>query len=456
MNHSKAYKMQKAIIQICLHREPFDPDKEEKEYKVKKYRGKPIDKLTDPEHIKKAKSDYERFKDKSGNIPISLRVYFNRNYRFYATNIYVNTATELKSILYGQRKSKKQSQINSKLTFYLNKANKIFENLTVFTFDAFENAFFESRDINTSVSYAFDKYIESLMLQDRIGTAESYGNAKNSLESYKKNLEFADITPDFLDKYESWMLENKRSISTVGIYLRSLRAIFNRQDIDSSLYPFGTDKGKYTIPTSRNIKKALTLEEIQKIYHYEPDPNTNEEMARDYWMFLFISNGMNVKDFCLLKWENIEGNMITYIREKTKRTSKEQRKIEVAIKPETQDVINKWGIRSLQKDAYIFPHLNKDMNAETQRDTHKQLTKVINDNMKRIAKKLEIDKDVTTYYARHSFATILKHSGAGIEMISELLGHSNTSVTQSYLKGFAKEEIQKQTDPLTVGLKRAN
>lgn len=454
MNHSKNYKMQKATIQICLHRQPFDPDKEEKEYKVKKYKGKPINELTDPEHIKKAKSDYERYKDKSGFIPISLRLYFNRKYRFYGTNIYVNTATELKAILYGQRKTKKQTEVNKKLTFYLNKANTIIEKLTVFTFDTFENAFFENRDVNTSISFAFDKYIESLRSQDRIGTAESYGNAKNSLESFKKNLEFADITPDFLNKYESWMLENERSISTVGIYLRSLRAIFNQQSIDVSLYPFG--RGKYIIPTSRNVKKALTLEEIQKIYHYEPEQNTNEEMARDYWIFLYLASGMNVKDFCLLKWKNVDDGMITYIREKTKRTNRVQEKIYVDIKTEMQDVINKWGIRSLQKDAFIFPHLNKDMNAEAQRNAHKLLTRLINENMKRIAKKVGIDKPITSYYARHSFATILNNLGVDIKIISKLMDHSSTNVTDGYVDDPKRDMVKRLTDALTVGLKKAN
>lgn len=388
-----------------------------------------------------------------GTYPVRLRITFNRRRKYYTTGIDL-TDEGFKRITKGERFSRDEREIIRKLDRYKSKALDVAEKLHVFTFDAFENAFFENRDINKSVSYAFDKYIESLRLQDRIGTAESYGNAKSSLESFKKNLEFAEVTPNFLRRYENWMLENNRSISTVGIYLRSLRAIFNKQDIDKTLYPFG--RGKYIIPTSKNIKKALTLEEIQKIYQYEPDPNTNEEMARDYWMFLFISNGMNVKDFCLLRWSNIEGDMITYVREKTKRTNQEQRHIEVALKPETKEIIKKYGVRPLKKDAFIFPHLNDKMNTEEQRDTYKQLTKVINDNMKRIAGKLGIDKPVTTYYARHSFATILKHSGAGIELISELLGHSDLKVTESYLKSFAKEEIQKKTDILTAGLKRAN
>ncbi|HLS10525.1 MAG TPA: site-specific integrase [Flavobacteriaceae bacterium] len=387
-----------------------------------------------------------------GTYPVRLRITFNRRRKYYTTGIDL-TDEGFKRITKGERFSRDEREIIRKLDKYKSKALDVAESLHVFTFEAFEDAFFENRNINKSVSYAFDKYIESLRLQDRIGTAESYGNAKSSLESFKKNLEFAEVTPNFLRRYENWMLENNRSISTVGIYLRSLRAIFNQQGIDKSLYPFG--RGKYIIPTSKNIKKALTLEEIQKIYHYTPEPNTYEEMARDYWMFLFISNGMNVKDFCLLRWNNIEGDMITYIREKTKRTNQEQRHIEVALKPETKEIINKWGIRSIQKDAFIFPHLNDKMNAEEQRDTYKQLTKVINDNMKRIARKLDIDKPVTTYYARHSFATILKHSGAGIELISELLGHSDLKVTESYLKSFAKEEIQQKTDVLTMGLKQA-
>ena len=68
--------------------------------------------------------------------------------------------------------------------------------------------------------------------------------------------------------------------------------------------------------------------------------------------------------------------------------------------------------------------------------------------MKRIAKKVGIDKEVTTYYARHSFATILQRSGANISMISDLLGHSNLSVTQNYLSGFESEQIEKTTDVL--------
>ena len=85
-----------------------------------------------------------------------------------------------------------------------------------------------------------------------------------------------------------------------------------------------------------------------------------------------------------------------------------------------------------------------------------QLTKTINKYIQRIAKKLDIPHHVTTYSARHSFATVLKRSGANIAMISDLLGHSDLKVTQNYLDSFENEQIQAQTDVLTVGFKKAN
>jgi integrase/recombinase XerD len=210
------------------------------------------------------------------------------------------------------------------------------------------------------------------------------------------------------------MLEGGHSITTVGMYLRALRAVYNQQNIDRSLYPFE----KYEIPTGKNIKKALTLNEISLIYNYKA--TGTEAMARDYWMFLYLCNGMNVKDFCSLKWENISGDILTYQREKTKRTRRDSKKIVVSLKPETWKIINKYGKRSIVPDSYIFPHYENGMTPERKQEVSQQLIKTINKYMKRIARNVGINKEVTTYYARHSFATILKQSGADISMIPKI------------------------------------
>lgn len=394
-----------------------------------------------------------------GLCNVKVRVYFNRKYMYYSTDIDLKPGkkdengkeiekSELEKILTAKRRATKQKEIYSKLNTYLKKAEDTIKKLdTAFTFEKFDEVYHEGRDVFNSALHAFDKYITDLKAEGRISTAINYRASINSLEDFKKNLKFTDITPSFLKKYERWMLDNGKSTTTVGIYLRSLRAIFNQQDIDRKLYPFG--HGKYEIPSGKNIKKALTIEEIARIYNYEA--TGSEAMARDYWMFLYLCNGMNVKDFCSLKWENIDGDTLTYQREKTKRTRKDAKKITVSLKPETWEIINKYGIRSVVPGSYIFPHYEKGITETRKQEVSQQLIKTINKYMKRVANNVGINKNVTTYFARHSFATILKRSGTDIAMISDLLGHSNLGVTESYLDSFESDQIKKQTErePLT-------
>ena len=171
-------------------------------------------------------------------------------------------------------------------------------------------------------------------------------------------------------------------------------------------------------------------------------------MARDYWIFLYLCNGMNVKDFCLLKYKNIDGDILIYHREKTKRSKSDQTPTVVSLKKQSKAIIKKWGQTAIDSEVYVFPHLQKGMTAVEIRLTVQQLIKTINKYMKRIATNLELNKPITTYYARHSFATVLKNSGASIEFISEALAHSSQKTTKSYLSGFENDAIHKTTDAL--------
>ena len=380
---------------------------------------------------------------------ISLRVTHQRKRKYYATDLQVKPAY-FEKIMNAKRRTEAENKFYNQILSYRKKAADIVEEFKIFTFAKFEELYFNNRGATDSVSFAFDKYIQELKAEDRIGTAVSYECAKASINRFKKNLNFADVTPALLKKYENWMVADGNSITTVGIYLRSLRTLFNRVTIDKSLYPFGKDNQKYSIPTGKNIKKALTVEEIARIYQYEAPAGTTKKMAKDYWVFLYLSNGMNVKDFCLLRWCDIKDNMLEYKRAKTQRSKKENKSISVALKPETWEIIRTWGQPSISKENYIFPHLQVGMSAVRQRAIVQQLTKTINKYIKEIAIEVGINKGVTTYFARHSFATVLKRSGAKIEMISELLGHSSVEVTNSYLDSFEKEQIQKVTDALTT------
>jgi integrase len=379
---------------------------------------------------------------------VSIRVTYQRKKKYFPTKLSL-TESDFRRIMNAKRRNEEDNNTYKEIRSYETKALRAVEALPVFTFNLFENLYLVNREASDTISFAFDKYITELKEEKRIGTAVSYETAKASIESFKAGLKFADITKPLLTKYENWMIDKGKSKTTVGIYLRSLRTIFNRASIDKSLYPFGEGKDKYFIPESRNIKKALTLEEIGQIFRYEPN-DTGEAMARDYWIFIYLCNGLNVKDLCLLKYKDVDGDILTYERAKTIRSRKVTEKIVVSLKPEAKQIITIWGVPSLSPEAYIFPHLHKGMSAERSRSVIQQVTKTVNKFMKRIAKELEIAKPVTTYYARHSFATVLKRSGASTEFISEALGHSDLKTTKAYLAGFEEEMIHETTNALTA------
>lgn len=390
--------------------------------------------------------------DSDGRVPLNLRIYFNKKYKYFSTGIRLKSIEEFQQIINGKRRSRRQKNIDVRLTHYKNKAQTIIDSLPVFTFDIFENRFYKNQNVTENVAANFDLYVEAATLS--ISTKKLYECAKVSIQKFAPDLTFAEVTVQFLYDYEDWMRNQGNSSSTIGIYLRNLRTIYNQQGIDNSVNPFGkVSQGKYQIPKGKNVKRALTIDEISKIYRYEAEPGSSREMARDYWMFMYLCNGMNPKDMCLLKWSNINNEILSYVREKTKTTSLEKdRKIRISLKPQAKTIIKKWGVPSNFEDDFIFPHFNKEMSEERQLQIRHQLTSVINHHMKKIAKEIGINKRVTTYYARHSFATILKRSGTDIGMISELLGHSSLDVTENYLDGFEDKQIEKETDALIAGL----
>jgi integrase/recombinase XerD len=393
-----------------------------------------------------------------GACPLSIRVSYQRVVRYYPTGQAMKPKAfdRIKA-----REDKGQVTLRSDLpetkiyriaSKQLETAKKIIDNKleSVFTFGLFEQLYFSNSDTTDSLSNSFDQYINELKEEGRIGTAVSYQCAQKSLETFKKGMKLADITDRKLKEYEAWMIKQGNSRTTVGFYLRSLRTIFNRSNLDRALYPFGKGKNKYSIPTGENKKKALTLTEIAQIFNYAAPANSSEEMARDYWVFLYLCNGMNIKDMCKLKRKDLNGDMLNYLRSKTERSKRSEEMISVSLKPQAKAIIQKWGQVTLNPESYVFPHLTKGLTPEREREIIQLLTQTINKHMKRIAVKLEINKPVTTYYARHSFATVLKRAGVSTEFISEMMGHSNVKVTQNYLDGFEKDMIHETTNVLTA------
>ena len=172
------------------------------------------------------------------------------------------------------------------------------------------------------------------------------------------------------------------------------------------------------------------------------------ERYRDLWFFMYLCNGINTADLVKFKYKNIIDGEICFIRQKTERTTKTRKEIQAIITPEMQQIKNKWGTPGRHTNDNIFPYISRNESAEKRKLMTKDLTKRINKRIKIIGAALGVE-GISTNTARHSFATVLKRSGANIAYISESLGHNVLKTTKSYLASFEKEERQKNASFLT-------
>ena len=396
----------------------------------------------------------KRRSKKNGLYPIKLRVTFGREQKYYPTKIDLLSEDfarlnnpDLKDKSLTTQRKKELKDIKLQMDAIHVRASQIIQNLPEFSFFLFEKSMFSKTVKVKDVYTLYSTVITSMNQNGNLGTASNYKCSRNSLMMFKPKLEFKEVTVDFLKSYEKWLLEKGKSISTVGIYLRPLRAVLNIAIEDGfyskEYYPFG--KRRYQIPASKNTKKALTKEEVGKIYYFDSPLGSWWQKAKDVWLFSYFANGINMKDIAMLKYENIDGEFIRFVRAKTLNSNRtNQKQISIFLTDELIEIINR--LKTNNTAGYLFPVLNDGQNPNRQRSLITQFTKMVNTYIGKIAKEVNIEKHVTTYTARHSFATILKRGGLSIEMISESLGHQSLKTTLCYIDSFdndTKKEIGK-------------
>ncbi|WP_018611596.1 site-specific integrase [Segetibacter koreensis] len=387
---------------------------------------------------------------KDGKYPVKLTIYYSGDKKRYSSGFDL-TKQEWEKINSGRLRDNNLKEIKIKLDLYKEKARLISGKITPFTFYSFEKQFFEYTKTKTDFLLRtwFAGYINQLKEEGRIGTSFSYRTTMNSLEQFRPKMLLQDITPDFLKSYEKYLLDLKKSPSTVGIYLRSLRAIINKA-IDSQVlkqenYPFK----KFEIPAGRNIKKALNEAEIKKLLQYEP-VDVKQQKALDFWIFSYLCNGINFTDILHLKPENVDTTFIHFIRAKTKNTRKKDiRPIKVGLNSRAVEIIEKWENKA-PGNPYLFPILEEGISATTVKYRCQRFIKWVNKHMEAIRLDLGIKNKVGTYVARHSFSTVLKRKGVSTDFIKEALGHSTNAVTENYLDSFADEVKLEYSKLLTL------
>lgn len=304
-------------------------------------------------------------------------------------------------------------------------------------------------------------YSEELKRDGQIGTSTVYRSAYSSFkkfvdDKYNGRVSFVQVTPRWLMQYEKWLLDQERSVSTVGTHVRPMRTIFRKaidaEIIGQRLYPFG--RNKYKCPTSKGRKLALTEQQKDTVLEYSGE----YQLWVDLWKFSYYCQGMNFNDIARIRRRNIANGVLTYDRTKTKLTERNKVLMEIALHPEANRLINKWGSKDISPDAYVFPVLRQGLTPLQEKHIIADWIKDVNANLElacaEINAKLEQDKvelrvpKITTYWARHTYATVLKRKGVPLEYIQESLGHADLRTTKLYLDSFDLETKTKYSNLL--------
>lgn len=248
-----------------------------------------------------------------------------------------------------------------------------------------------------------------------------------------KDLKLSEITVRFLKDFEAEHRSRGNVTNTISNYMRGTRAIYNAAINEDEYFPERNVFTRYKIPSSKRIKKkALSKESILKVIQVEYPFESTLWHAKNYFITMFMARGMNFMDLAKLRVKDIHSGYIFYGRSKT------DDPITVKIVPALQKVLAHY-IKGKKPNDFIFP-IGNDGSPKMFKKYRNDISS-INKNFAKLAKDAGIEEKLTTYYLRHSWATIAKHMGISIPMISDALGHQSVKTTEIYLKSFTDESL---------------
>lgn len=260
-------------------------------------------------------------------------------------------------------------------------------------------------------------------------------------ERYPKNttasLSMQEIfTPERLKEYEDWLAGQQSSPNTISTYMRTLQAVYNRwmspgiEGYNPVLF-----KDVYTKVESRT-KRALTAEQMEQLRNTDFSVLTLcQQQVLTYFLLMFMLRGMPFIDLAHLRKSDLRNRRITYRRHKTGKL------MVVDVPPDAMRLLQKY--RDKTDSEYLFPLLHGGLFMEEHHHRYQETLRHFNRELARLMKQLLPGVSVSSYTARHTWATLAYHNGVPVGLISQSLGHSSIRVTMTYLKPFDAEVIDR-------------
>ncbi len=291
-----------------------------------------------------------------------------------------------------------------------------------YTADQIVEVFCKKEDQN-----GFILFCQTLIMQlKQIGkhrTAETYISALNSFIRFRNGIEvmLEDVDSDMMIEYEVFLKNRGVCTNSSSFYMRNLRAMYNRavdKEMIAQRYPF---KHVYT-GVDKTVKRAVPLKVIRQLRDWDLTLLPLWDYARDMFMFSFYTRGMSFVDMAYLKKKDLSNGVLTYRRQKT------NQKLFIKWEKPMQDILDKYDTSG---SIYLLPIIRTAEKDE--RRQYLSAAHIVNEKLKLMGQEMNLSMPLTTYVARHAWASIAKSKNVAISTISEAMGHDSENTTRIYL-----------------------
>lgn len=259
----------------------------------------------------------------------------------------------------------------------------------------------------------------------RQGTARTYENAYRRFKAFREDVDltFDELTPDMIECYEAWLIDKRLKQNSIRCYLRTLNTLLCKA-VEEGMLNNTNLFSHVRLSYVKTTKRAISEKELKVIANLELPENSTMALARDIFMFSFYMRGMPFVDIAYLRKTDLKNGMCTYCRKKTNQC------LMVEWEKAQQKILDRYA-HQMENRSYLLPIIKEEDGTEYKQYQRMQIN--INRALKKIGEMAELKMPLTTYVARHTWASVARDMNIPIAVISEGMGHNSIKTTQVYL-----------------------
>ena len=305
--------------------------------------------------------------------------------------------------------------------------------------------------------------IAQLKQLGKVRTSETYTATLKSFMAFRdeQDVPLDGISSDMMLMYEAHLKARGVRMNTISFYMRNLRAVYNRAVEKGLTQPNNPFRHVYT-GVDKTVKRAIPIKAIKALKELDLSMKPSLDFARDMFLFSFYTRGMSFVDIAYLKKTDLQNGILTYRRRKTGQ--------ELSIKWEKcmAEIIAKYpenktdyllpiikeegnGRNSVSHQACLNGRVVTDEGKANERRQYDNTLHLVNYRLKELSTMLKLQRPLTMYVARHSWASAAKAKNVPLSVISEGMGHDSEATTQIYLASLETSVVDK-ANKMILGL----